>query len=502
MTDNIEDKGSHVDTLDGRPQGPTEHSEAEQAIASIGSSLVHHLFSASKTAQVHDLSNRATQRVLSELMEPVRELFEIADSIRMFVSMDFLHINEVRITPDPQNFGPFLYLIEEMKQRDTEAIEFASGVEAGEIGNFLTVFFNQSPEEDVFEKISERMAAEGITNITITQLVERERVLEDSRERTRDIREDSNQVFFRTVMLMRNVLRGIEEKRVIELRKAARLTQQMVDIIQTDESILVGLTSIKKFDEYTFAHSVNVCILAMIMGDRLRLYKSDIAHLGVAALLHDIGKTYVPQTILNKPGKLTDKDWDLMKYHTFFGVKELSRIKSLREVADALFVSLQHHVHFDMNGYPQKPSGWALRLFTRVVTIADYYDAMTTPRIYAKEPLTPDKALRFIMQKSGEIFDPFIAKVFIQAMGIYPIGTVVELDTGERGVVVRQNENSRFIHRPRVCLLDDDGAYRPDAEVIDLAETAEGGNGFRRTVAKAYYSEAGEQEKSKYFVLE
>ena len=500
MSDNIEDKKSTVDTLAAAPQESVESSASSDDINRIGPQFVHYLFSASKTVQVHDLNNRATQRVLSELMKPLQELFGLGDTARLFVSMDYLHINDVRVSVDPQNFGPFLYVIEEMKSRDVEAIEVSAGVDADEIGRFLKIFFSEPPDGDVYNNLVGHLEQANITNIRITQHVERERQLEDSRKYKKDIREESNRVFFRTVLLMRDVLRGIEQKRVIEVRKAARLTQQMVDIIQTDETILVGLASIKKFDEYTFAHSVNVCILSMIMGDRLRLYKSDIAHLGVAALLHDIGKTYIPQTILNKPGRLEDKDWELMKYHTFFGVKELSRIKSLREVADALFVSLQHHVHFNMDGYPQKPSEWDLRLFTRIVTIADYYDAMTTPRIYATEPLTPDKALRFILQKSGEIFDPFITKVFIQAMGIYPIGTVVELDTGERGVVVRQNQASRFVHRPLVSLLDSDGNYDPDSEPVDLSEPSSSGNGFTRTVVKAFYSESSEHQKSKHFV--
>jgi putative nucleotidyltransferase with HDIG domain len=477
----------------------TEVSESQRHIDRLGPSLVHYLFSASKTVQVHDLNNRASQRVLSELMGVLDELSKIEGRVSLRVSSDFVVINEVRITVDPQNFGPFLYLVEEMKTRDIEGIDFLPGVDNEEVGNFLKCFFREIPTEEAFDRITRDLAELGINHVRITQWVEREKHFKDETKRTPEIREQSNQVFFRTVLIVGEVLKGIEQRRAIQVQKAERLTQQMVDIIQTDESILVGLASIKKFDEYTFTHSVNVCILSMLIADRLRLYKSDIARLGVAALLHDIGKTYIPQTILNKPGKLDDKDWDLMKYHTFFGVKELSRIKSLREVADALFVALQHHVHYNMNGYPQRPGGWDLRLFSRIVTVADYFDAMTTPRIYQEVPFTPDRALRFILEKSGEIFDPFIAKVFIQAMGIYPIGTVVELDTGERAVVVRQNEHRRFIHRPLVALL---GTTGQKEELIDLSEKNSDGRGFRRSVAKAFYDEVAEIEKGRVFVTD
>ncbi|UCG53209.1 MAG: HD-GYP domain-containing protein [Candidatus Latescibacterota bacterium] len=472
------------------------------AIHEIGPLFIHYLFSAAKTVQVHDLNNRATTRVLLDLLEQLHKLAEVEGVVTLRVSADYIHLNDVRLTIDSQNFGPFMYVLEEVRERDIEIIEFHPEVAIEEMGRFLQIFFGDMPDDDVFGQIETRIADASITHIKITQWVERERHLQDHSEEQRNIRKDSTKVFFRTVLLMGEVLKGMEQKRVIKVRKAERLTQQMVDIIQADESILVGLTSIKNFDEYTFAHSVNVCVLSMLMADHLKLYKSDTARLGVAALFHDIGKTYVPQSILNNPSKLEGRDWDLMKYHTFFGVKELSRVKTLREVVDALFVSLQHHVHFNGNGYPQKPAGWNLRLFTRIVTVADYYDAMTSPRIYKMDPVTPDRALRFILHKSGEIFDPFVAKVFLRAMGVYPIGTVVELDTGEICMVVKQNESSRFMHRPFVTPLLYDGTFSPNVEPFDLAEPHPDGTGFRRTIARALHDPTVEQKKTEFFTSE
>jgi putative nucleotidyltransferase with HDIG domain len=474
-----------------------DNTESERHIRRLGPSLTHYLFSASKTVQVHDLNNRATQRVLSELMAVLDELSKIEGRVSIRISSDFLLINEVRVAVDPQNIGPLLYLVEEMKKREVEGIDFLPGLPIEEVGAFLKSFFREVPDEDVFDRLTSDLAAAGINHIRLARWIEREKRFKGEAERTEDVREQSNQAFFRTTVLVGEVLKGIEQQRAVQVQKAERLTQQMVDILQVDESILVGLTSLKDFDESTFRHSVNVSILSMLIADRLQLHKSDIARLGVAALLHDIGKTYVPQAILNKPGKLEGQDWELMKYHTFLGVKELSRIKSLREVGDGLFAALQHHVHYNMNGYPQKPGGWNLRLVSRITTVADYYDAMTTPRIY-QDPCTPDKTLLFILQKSGEIFDPFIAKVFIQTMGVYPIGTVVELDTGEKAVVVRQNENRRFIHRPFVALL---GTVGKSEDLIDLTERS-GGKRYRRSVAKAFYDKTAEMEKSQLFLTE
>jgi HD-GYP domain-containing protein (c-di-GMP phosphodiesterase class II) len=391
--------------------------------------------------------------------------------------------------------------MEEMEERQVEAIEFGKGIQIDEVGRFLQGFFGEVPEEEPYEAMLSMLDNNNVTNIQLTQWVEREKQLRESdvrRTKTGDVKSESNQVFFRTVSMMGEVLKGIEQRRAIQFRKAERLTQQMVDIIQADESILVGLSSIKNFDEYTYAHSVNVCILSMLIGDRLKLHKRDIARLGVATLLHDIGKTYVPQSILNNPGKLEDKDWELMKYHTFFGVVELSRIKALREIDDALFVALQHHVHYNMNGYPQRRGEWKLRLYSRIATVADYFDAMTTARVY-QDPLTPDKALRFILERSGEIFDPFLAKVFIHAMGVYPIGTVVELNTGETAVVIRQNDIG-VIHRPVVKILDESSSPA-DAIQVDLAQRGSDGR-FERSVVKAFYDAKTELLKTRFFVNE
>ena len=478
-----------------------EHDTEQSLLQAAGPRLIHTLFSASKNVLVYDLSNRAAKRSIHEFMAPLQALLDEEGRVTLRVSNDFLLVNGERVAVGAQTAATQTHLTEEMEKRDVEEIEFLAGIDEFEAGWFLRTFFGEQPDDDTYARLQERITEHGCQHVTIAQWVERERHLNDvSDDDKKEVREESNRVFFRTVALVREVLQGIEQRRAIQVRKAERLTQQMADIIKQDESILVGLSSIKNFDEYTFAHSVNVCILSMLMADRLRLYKSDIARLGVAALLHDIGKTYVPQTILNKPGRLGDRDWELMKYHTFFGVTELTRIKNLHEVSDALFVALQHHVHYNMQGYPQKPGGWNLRLFTRIVTIADYFDAMTTPRIYNKKAVTPDRALSFILSKSGQIFDPFIAKVFIRAMGIYPVGTVVELDTGECGVVVRQKDESRYMHRPYVILLQDGRAAMQD-DAIDLTERNAQGR-YRRSIVRTVYEDALELDKARAFTTE
>jgi HD-GYP domain-containing protein (c-di-GMP phosphodiesterase class II) len=427
-------------------------------------------------------------------------MLDAENTASLRVNNDLLLVNDMRIAVDAQHYGPFEYVVEEMKKRQVGCVEFHEGVNSRDLGVFLKALYSIDPVESAYEDLQRAMESAVVKKITTTQLTETEQELKDVDRESRDVREESNRVYFRTVALMGDVLRTIEEKHILQVRKAKRLTQQMVDIIQMDESMLVGLTTIKNFDMYTFVHSVNVCILSILVGDRMRLDKGDIARLGVAALFHDIGKTYIPSTILNSSGPLNPREWELMKYHTFFGVKELSRMNSLRDAIEPMFVALQHHVHVNNNGYPQRPGGWDLRLFSRIVTVADYFDAMTAYRTYQEDPVTPDKALRFILEKSGEIFDPFVSKVFIQAMGLYPIGTIVGLDTGEKAVVVRQNPDPRFLHRPVVELVDLGEDSLADREIADLTEKSTGGYRFKRSVVRTYHDTEIDVDKRPHFL--
>ena len=180
------------------------------------------------------------------------------------------------------------------------------------------------------------------------------------------------------------------------------------------------------------------------------------------------------------------------------GVIELSRVRSLRAVIDPIFIALQHHLGYDGKGYPKKPGEWMFHPYTQIVMVADVFDAMSTPRVYRQNTLTPDKVLNFILQKSGELFDPLVAKAFIRAMGVYPTGTVVELNTREKAVVIRQNDKARFLHRPVVEILGENG---PQGDAIDLARQGDGETPVRRTIVKSLHDQVSEAQKAACFVM-
>jgi len=497
-------RGEIVGSFDFSTDAPTvtdgfDASMPASHVERLGPILIQCIFGVVKTLQIYDSSNRTTEKVLSRLHTTLSDLAQIEGRVTLAISADLLYINDVRIIVDPQSIKPVLFLVEEMKKRKIEEIDFTPEVTEAELAALFRMF-SQEPDEDeddVFGVLDRELENAGVTNIRLTECIEKEKFLRAARLEKQQIREESNQAMSRAVLYMGEVMRSIEQKRPIQIPKAHRITQRLADIIQTDETVLVGLASIKDYDEYTFSHSVNVSVLSMLIAEKMGLPKSETAQIGVSALFHDVGKTHIPRSILNKTGTLTDDEWMLMERHPMLGVIELSRVRSLRAVADPIFIALQHHLGYNGQGYPQKPGGWLCHPYAQIVMVADVYDAMSTPRVYRKETLTADRGLNFLLQKSGDFFEPLIVKVFIRAMGVYPTGTVVDLNTTERAVVVKQNEGARFLCQPVVVVLGEDASK---GVPIDLARQDDDGASCRRKIVCAVHDQVSEAQKAACFI--
>jgi HD-GYP domain-containing protein (c-di-GMP phosphodiesterase class II) len=247
--------------------------------------------------------------------------------------------------------------------------------------------------------------------------------------------------------------------------------------------MLVGMTTIKDYDDYTYHHSVNVSILSIALGRRLGLSKKTLAELGLSALLHDLGKVEVPKEILNKSIEFTEDDWKVIVKHPAWGACAIFKIKGVDITSMSAFISaFEHHLNYDLSGYPKLNHKIELNFFTRIIAIADQYDAMTSARIYSRIPVPPDKALSIMIERSGTQLDPHLTKVFINMVGIYPLGSLVMLDTRELGIVFESNTNTDFIDRPRVIILVDKNGEKTKL-TVDLMEKDSEGN-YKRNIIK------------------
>ena len=197
--------------------------------------------------------------------------------------------------------------------------------------------------------------------------------------------------------------------------------------------------------------------------------------LGISGLVHDLGKVEIPLEILNKPGKLSPSEFQEMEKHPLNSVSQVLKLQAPRDLKTKILLPpLEHHMKYDFSGYPRVRRKQPVSLFGRIITIADVYDALSSPRIYRPVAYSPDKVLGMLMEGAGKDFDPILVKVFINMLGIYPVGTLLNLDTGEKGLVVSCGEGENKA-RPLIVLLESDnqGGYEKTVKVSPMVTLGE-----------------------------
>jgi putative nucleotidyltransferase with HDIG domain len=231
--------------------------------------------------------------------------------------------------------------------------------------------------------------------------------------------------------------------------KAARaLVDSLAQAVSANRTALIALTALKNYDNYTFTHMVNVSILTMSQARALGMDGQPLRELGLAALMHDIGKVRTPTEVLNKPDKLTDAEFTIMRMHVVDGAEILRRTPEMPTVAP--IIAFEHHLRIDGTGYPFGVKRGTLNIGTQLCGIADVYDAMRSQRSY-QQAFPSDRILEVLKRNDGHQFDQNLVRRFIQLLGIYPPGNLVRLDDGSIGVVLAVHAPDPY--KPRVKLV-------------------------------------------------
>jgi putative nucleotidyltransferase with HDIG domain len=262
------------------------------------------------------------------------------------------------------------------------------------------------------------------------------------------------------------VFRDIEKGRIPDSDAVISVVNSMVTLTIQDPATLLGLAMIKDYDNYTFNHSVNVGILAMSLAASLGLDRQTLEELGIAGFLHDIGKTRIDKTILNKPGKLSAAEYEEMKKHPELGAKIIGEMKEVSsQVAQAV---LGHHIRFNRQGYPVWARQLPFGIMSEIIAVADCYDAITTLRVYQR-PLNPKAAMDELNSLTGSYLDEHLVNNFMSMMGKYPVGTLVRLDNNEIAVVMRPNPHNREAPTVKI-IMDPGGSLLSSPHVETLAD--------------------------------
>ena len=259
---------------------------------------------------------------------------------------------------------------------------------------------------------------------------------------------------------------------------AARgLVDSLAQAVAQNRTALLALTALKNYDNYTFTHMVNVSILTMGQARGLGIEGALLREFGLAALMHDIGKVKTPNEILNKPGKLTDEEFEILKRHTVDGAEILKNTPEI-PAARRPIVAFEHHLRSDGTGYPhRRRARRQLNLATTLCGIADVYDAMRSQRVY-QEAHPTDRILAVLQRNDGKQFDQHLVRRFVQLVGIYPAGNLVRLDTGEIAVVLKAYAPDPY--RPRVKVLT-----RPSARSSNIRTTSTCGTRARASRSRS-----------------
>jgi len=255
--------------------------------------------------------------------------------------------------------------------------------------------------------------------------------------------------------------------KAIKLEQASELVGEINLSITRNSDALLSLVRLKTADNYTYLHSVAVCALMIALGERLGLEGDLRKEIGTAGLLHDVGKMFIPNKILNKPGRLTDQEFATIREHPRMGWELLKKSEGIGEIS--LDVCLHHHERIDGRGYPEGLSGEALNLYARMGAVCDVYDAITSNRCY-KPGWEPAESIRKMAEWRNGHFDEAIFQAFVKTVGIYPVGSLLKLDSGRLAVVMEQNRGNLLA--PLVKVFFSTRAQSPiPQKLVDLSKS-------------------------------
>ncbi len=439
--------------------------DAGSAKAAVeGQNLALSLAAAIRTAVYYQPGNAVMQQVCSSLGSLLADASEAEGLVTIGVHSHCVFIGKTRIRTSVSTYGRFTYLIRLFEEWGINSLTFYAGLTEDELMRALMALAHFHRSEST--ELGDALRDEGLDRVKA------------------DISGPGGQAqavvpveaYAAAMEISEQMNNESEPRRPGAVRHLRHVTQAVVDQILRDPRSLVALTTIKDFDRYLIAHSTNVAVLSVVLGQRLGLSKSKLGELCLAAFLHDAGKLEVAPEVLHKPGALTEEEWQEMRRHPVMAAHSLLGERRLTASSmRAVVVAFEHHLNYDMSGYPRTEMKDRVTLFGNIVAIADRYDALTTARPYRDRNFTPHEALVYLIENSGTFFDPILVKLFAEIMGIYPPGTVVRLTGGEVGIVCEPPAIGLPLDRPKVRVIaaGELGAGEPGA-ILELDEMVDG----------------------------
>ncbi len=432
------------DTVKSAPAAPTAPAapEFERAVAEEGS---HVVYSVRQTARTRELLARlggARRSVtfyprghmvvrdnLEALMKAISEFHNEGVDVPLVFFDDEVMLGEQLLAAESVIFDQ---LIRDMQASGQTSVNFIQGLTIDELERAMQVLAMEHGELEAAGGLEAVTAAAQIPNVQIGTVA----YARDPDDFATEISMESLETYTKALDAVREFGSRMEHGHAPSVEQAREAVRSVVDNVLENKGAMLELSGLKDYDEYTFFHSVNVTILSIALGSLVSSNRRFLNSLGVGALMHDVGKMTVELEVLTKPGSLTAEEWALMRMHPVYGAEVAAGMRGLDR--SSIVVILEHHMRYDLDGYPERRPRRPQHLTSRIVAIADAYDAMTSKRTYAVAH-RQDEAVEVLAKNAGTAFDPVLVRMFTQMLGMYPPRSLVRLTTGELGVVVKPN---------------------------------------------------------------
>jgi putative nucleotidyltransferase with HDIG domain len=397
--------------------------------------LVRRFAAALRATELYSPAHPLVQRGMEGFMAAATEGLRAAPSIIIGFIGDEIVVNSERL---PRGMATLVGFARDLRERDVEKVTLSRGLTREEVRTLITVFSDRA----CAAPLADRLAAGGVRHVTLGRVV-----VEEVSDEQAGIAA-ARRVYTTAVETAETLWQAAKAGDQPDPGAARKIIDGLARLVTQDRTSLMALTALKKYDNYTFTHMVNVSALAMAQARALNLDGALLREFGFAALMHDIGKVNTPLEILNKPDKLDKQEFDVMKQHVVDGAHILRRTPEMPALAP--IVAFEHHLKQDLSGYPENIGTRKLNLCTMIVSIADVFDALRSNRPYRQGLATA--RIRAIMGEQGNpAFSQPLLKRFVNMMGLFPVGNLVRLNTDELAVVTAEHPSDPF--RPQVKIL-------------------------------------------------
>jgi len=430
--------------------------------------LISHWMALFRAVRLYESNNDAIEQLGEKIREKVGQLENGSGDVDMTVRHDSIFVSGERIRESAIGSSIYHGFIDLLRAAGLKGLKIDEVVTNAELALFARLLLQVSAGERPTAEMVSELKIRASTHIELDLLEDEEDLLEEvDQERV------AKQIYMRSIGVLKGVFDSLRKNDRINARRIKRVVQQMIESLNFNPENLLNLTNLKNYDEYTFNHSVNVSVLGIALGRHIGLTRQQVYLIGQAGMLHDLGKLSVPKGILNKAGRLTPEERKAIKLHSIDGFLTAATQLGVSEISiDIALASYEHHMNIDGTGYPTVPAAGAMGLFSRIISLVDRYDAMTSSRVYRKQPIPPHKALAIMFHSQQSQHDKGILRYFMNMMGIFPLGTVVRLSDDSLGVVVGCPREPKLRHFPIVKLVLEGDGGGASGEKLDLSATA------------------------------